>query len=72
MRDEHLLHRETLLIELLISSLDTRGTAQAIGSTMLNYLSDLLVEQTHKELEEIRALMIEAGGEPVNTRDAQM
>ena len=67
---EPLQHRETLLIELLLSSLDTRGTARVIGSSMLNYLSDLLVEQTHKELEEVRTTMSRAGNGRADTRIA--
>ncbi len=70
MNVEQLQHRETLLIELLLSSLDTRETGRAIGSTMLTYLSNLLVEQTHRELEEVRTSMLTRGKEPVNTRGA--
>ena len=70
MRIEQLQHRETLLIELLLSSLDTRETGRAVGSTMLTYLSNLLVEQTHRELEEVRRSMLTPGNEPVNTRIA--
>lgn len=67
---EQLQHRETLLIELLLSSLDTRETGRAIGSTMLTYLSNLLVEQTHRELQEVRTSMLTPGKGHVNTRGA--
>ena len=70
MKIEQLQHRETLLIELLLSSLDTRETGRAIGSTMLTYLSNLLVEQTHRELEEVRTSMLTVGNGHVNTRIA--
>ena len=59
-------HRETLLIELLLSSLDTRETSRAAGSTMLSYLADLLVQQAHKELDEMRAMLSASDGR-VNT-----
>ncbi len=67
---EQLQHRETLLIELLLSSLDARETARGSGSTLLTYLSNLVVEQTHKELEEVRTSMLTAGNGSVNTRIA--
>ena len=70
MRTEQLQHRETLLIELLLSSLDTRETARVIGSSMLTYLTNLLVEQTHRELEEVRTSMLTIGHDQVNTRIA--
>ena len=70
MRIEQLQHRETLLIELLLSSLDTRETGRAIGSSMLTYLSNLLVEQTHRELAEVRTSMLRIGNDHVNTRIA--
>ncbi len=70
MRTEQLQHRETLLIELLLSSLDTRETARVIGSSMLTYLTNLLVEQTHRELEEVRTSMLTIGHDHVNTRIA--
>ena len=70
MKIEQLQHRETLLIELLLSSLDTRETSRAIGSTMLTYLSNLLVEQTHRELEEVRTSMLTVGNGHVNKRIA--
>lgn len=65
---ERLQHRETLLIELLLSSLDTRETGRAIGSTMLTYLSNLLVEQTHKELGEVRTAMLASSDVHGDTR----
>lgn len=58
---EQLQHRETLLIEHLLTSLDSRETARATGSTMLGYLADLLVEQSRKELEEVRASILALG-----------
>lgn len=67
---EAMQHQETLLIELLLSSLDVRETSRAVGSTMLTYLADLLVQQTHKELEEARTAMLTLGNGQVNTRIA--
>ena len=69
---EQLQHRETLLIELLLSSLDARETARASGSTMLTYLSNLLVEQAHRELEEVRTATLTRGNLHVNTRIADV
>jgi len=44
-------HRETLLIEILLSSLDLRATARDAGSPMLVYLTELLVRRTREELD---------------------
>ena len=44
-------HRETLLIEILLSSLDLRATARDVDSPMLVYLAEMLVRRTREELE---------------------
>jgi hypothetical protein len=45
--------KETLLIEMLLSSLDLRNNAQAVGSPMLTQLADLLVARAREELDRI-------------------
>ena len=45
------LHRETLLIEMLLTSLDLRANAATADSPMLVYLADLLVRRTREELD---------------------
>lgn len=64
---KQLQHQETLLLEQLLSSLDTRETARATGSTMLTYLANLVVQQTHKELEEVRKAIVAQGTGTVGT-----
>ena len=43
-------HKETLLIEILLCSLDIRTSASQADSPMLTYLAELLVKQAKKEL----------------------
>ncbi len=48
-----LAHKETLLIEILLSSLDVRTSAEAAEMPMLIYLADLLVKRTREELDRV-------------------
>ena len=68
MNVEQLQHRETLLIELLLSSLDTRETGRAIGSTMLTYLSNLLVRTDPQGTGGGQDLNADAGGKSPSIR----
>ncbi len=54
MQKEKLQHRETLLLEVLLSGLDSRESAKEARSSMLIYLSDLLVTRAREELEKVR------------------
>jgi hypothetical protein len=54
--------KETLLIETLLSALDTRESAKAAEAPMLVYLSEMLVQRVRAELEAIK----EAAGSVAN------
>lgn len=47
-------HKETLLLEALLSGLDARESARAAKTPMLVYLADLLIQRAREELEAVR------------------
>lgn len=66
MRKEKLQHRETLLLEVLLSALDARESAKEARAPMLIYLSDLLVTRAREELEDIRIAIEQLGEDATN------
>ena len=47
-------HKETLLLEILLSGLDAREGARTARMPMLVYLADLLICRVREELETVR------------------
>ncbi len=66
MQREKLQHRETLLLETLLSSLDARESAKEARSSMLIYLADLMVTRAREELEKVRIALDRLGEEATN------
>ena len=54
MKRESLRHKETLVLETLMSGLDARETARGAADPMLLYLSEMLIERAHQYLATIR------------------
>lgn len=63
MSKRDLQHRETLVLETMLSGLDARESAKAAASPMLIYLTELLTQRAREELEEVRCALedLEAG-----------
>lgn len=69
MGKQALQHRETLLLEALLSGLDARESAREAAAPMLHYLAELMVKRAREELEEVR-VAIERLGEDAASGDA--
>ncbi len=69
MTKRDLQHKETLLIEALLSGLDARESAKAADAGMLLYLAELLVQRVRDELAEIR-VRLETAEEDTRNGDA--
>ena len=59
--------KETILIEMLLSSLDLRANAALAGSPMLTYLVDLLVMRAREELHAVSSSDAASWREPGRT-----
>lgn len=59
-------HKETLLLEILLSGLDARESGRRAKAPMLVYLAELLVQRAREELEAVRVLLDVAADERSN------